>query len=204
MHQQNAFGIAGCPRCVDQFGDVLRFRTLRCNRFCSAFLLERGHGIVTIGLDDKDVFERRDIFWKIFYLFIYCRIGNKENFCPAVVNDVFPDLNQFCFVHGHVTGQASPGGKPDYRPFRAVVGNDADDIIFADSQLGQSRSKVVNAVADFFVGRPFINAFFVFGAEQRSIGKPGYAFSPPIDQIVGLVQCEFVHKILLVVWSRGR
>jgi len=194
VRQKNTFGIAGGSRRVDEFGDVVRFWDLCGDGLGGAFLFQRGHGIIAFGVDHKNMLQRGNILREVLYFLIDFRFGNKQDFNPAVGNDVFPDLHQFRFVHGDKAGDASPGGESHNGPFHAVVGDNADDIPLADVQLGQSRPKVMDAGAHLPVRDPFINAAFVFCAEKSSLGKFCFALLPPVNQVVRLIQCKRVHK----------
>lgn len=156
-------------------------------------LFEIGHGHGTAGcgfggrLDENDMFESADVFWKILYFFVNLRLGNEQDIYPAVLDDIFPGLNELRLVHGNKSRDSSVGGESGDRPLHAVIGDDADHVRFPEAEPGQAAAKVVDTTGNFLVSDPFINTRLVLSAEKFPIGEFGNAFFPQINQIVRLV-----------------
>ena len=89
--------------------------------------------------------------------------------------------NIFRFINGNETGNTSLGGKSRDNPFYTVIGDDTDGITFVEAKLCQTCPEIIDAGVDFFTGHPFVNAVFVIGAYESSVGKFGNAFVPPIN-----------------------
>jgi len=72
--------------------------------------------------------------------------------------------------------------------FRFINGNETGNTsLCGKSRDNQFHSEIINAGVDFFTGHPFVNAVFVIGAYESSVGEFGDAFVLPINQVVGLV-----------------
>jgi hypothetical protein len=83
--------------------------------------------------------------------------------------------NGFRFINGNETDNTSLCGKSRYNPFHTVIDNDARHLP-VNAKLGQTCPEIIDAGVDFFTGHPFVNAVFVIGAYESSVGEFGDDF----------------------------
>ena len=158
-------------------------------------LLQLSHGVFSGTLYQNDFLQSRGAIGEAFYLLHNIRFGDEENFHTAVLDDVFPDMRQFYFIHGYKTAPQAQGSEMDDRPFHAVIGDDTYGIIFPDIQFGEPSAQIIHTARQVPVGYPLVGTLLILSAEKKTVAKLFYAIFKKFYQVIRFV--ELVHIFLL-------
>jgi len=74
----------------------------------------------------------------------------------SVIDNIFPNLRQLGFVHGNKPRIQAASGKKAYRPFCAIIADNADCIVFFNAQLTQTASDIIHAFSKISKSDPFV------------------------------------------------
>ncbi len=186
VHEEGALGLARGARGIDEDRHVLGVRIDGCDGILLPDPLQLRHRALALTGDQVDLLEGWNTGREVSDLVQDLRLGDEEDLCPAVPDDVLPYVDQLRLVHGHVEGTEAHGGVVAHGPVGAVVGDDAHGVAPLHADARESTAQVVHATADLPEGDPLICALLVLGAKERLSENFLTLFSKSSTRLSGL------------------
>jgi len=121
--------------------------------------------------------------------------GDQQELYFTIIDDVFPNFNEFFFVHRNKAPAEAEGGISGDSPLLAVAGNDPNGIALFNTHLLQTTTQVVNSYSDFAEGHPLILPIMILGPKHGIVRILLNAVFDQLNQIVGLFKAMHVFPL---------